>query len=66
MYQDNNQSPDKEKKWREPNRLQNDIKSLRETVIKQQAEIDDLKSTVRKLQNEVRTAVNAFNLRNHG
>ena len=43
-----------------------DIDSLRQQLEEQSREIDSLKRTVRKLQNEVRLAVNTFNLRNHG
>jgi uncharacterized coiled-coil protein SlyX len=42
------------------------VSSLKEQLASQQKEIDTLKRTVRKLQNEVRLAVNTFNLTNRG
>jgi hypothetical protein len=42
------------------------VSSLKEQLASQQKEIDALKRTVRKLQNEVRLAVNTFNLTNRG
>jgi hypothetical protein len=42
------------------------VGSLKEQLAFQQKEIDALKRTVRKLQNEVRLAVNTFNLTNRG
>jgi len=43
-----------------------DIKSLRELVQQQDKELRELRRIVRKLQNEVRLAVNTFNLKNRG
>ena len=43
-----------------------DTDALRQQLEQQSHEIDALKRTVRKLQNELRLAVNTFNLRNHG
>lgn len=42
------------------------IGSLKEQLAFQQKEIDSLKRTVKKLQNEVRVAVNTFNLTRRG
>ena len=42
------------------------VSGLKEQLAFQQKEIDTLKRTVRKLQNEVRLAVNTFNLTNRG
>jgi hypothetical protein len=42
------------------------MSGLKEQLAFQQKEIDALKRTVRKLQNEVRLAVNTFNLTNRG
>ena len=43
-----------------------DLESLRDRVTAQDRELQELRRTVRRLQNEVRLAVNAFNLRQHG
>jgi polyhydroxyalkanoate synthesis regulator phasin len=42
------------------------ISALRTQVEQQSREIESLKKSVRRLQNEIRIAVNAFNLKNHG
>jgi peptidoglycan hydrolase CwlO-like protein len=42
------------------------LKSLQDRIAAQDQELQELRRTVRRLQNEVRSAVNAFNLRNHG
>ena len=42
------------------------IAELREQVVAQQRELDQLKRAIKKLQNEVRVAVNTFNLSRHG
>jgi predicted RNase H-like nuclease (RuvC/YqgF family) len=62
----NTNTTESDKKWHKPNRPEKDISRLNTMVEQQQLEINELKSTVRKLQNEVRVAVNAFNLKNHG
>lgn len=50
-----------------PPLIQNrEIDSLRQQLAEQSREIDSLKRVMRKLQNEVRLAVNNFNLKNHG
>jgi len=46
--------------------LDRDLQSLRDRVTAQDRELQELRRTVRRLQNEVRLAVNAFNLRQHG
>jgi hypothetical protein len=46
--------------------LDRDLQSLRDRVTAQELELQELRRTVRRLQNEVRGAVNAFNLRQHG
>lgn len=66
QYQDsNNKKPRAYTSSSKPTRVEKDLDALKKTIEQQQIEIDQLKSTVRKLQNEVRVAVNAFNLR-HG
>jgi septal ring factor EnvC (AmiA/AmiB activator) len=57
---------DAERKWRPPNQPQKDIATLKETVIQQQKDIDELKSMVQRLKNELRTAVNHFNSKARG
>jgi len=41
-----------------------DLRSLAARVDAQERELQELRHTVRRLQNELRSAVNAFNLRN--
>lgn len=66
QYQDtNNKKPRADTPSSKTTRGGKDLDALKKTIEQQQIEIDQLKSTVRKLQNEVRAAVNAFNLR-HG
>lgn len=48
------------------NILEHDLKKLSERVQQQDDEIRELRRVVKKLQNETRLAVNAFNLKNHG
>jgi HAMP domain-containing protein len=49
-----------------PAATEKDLKHLIDRVSKQDDEIQELKKTVRRLQNELRLAVNTFNIRNHG
>ena len=46
--------------------LERNLKSLTQHVQKQDDELRDLRKIVKKLQNEVRLAVNTFNTKNHG
>jgi hypothetical protein len=49
------------------NQIQNrDLRSLQDRITAQERELQELRRTVRRLQNEIRGAVNAFNLRQHG
>ena len=43
-----------------------DIRDLTSRLEAQEKELTELRQTVRRLQNELRSAVNAFNLRGHG
>jgi tRNA C32,U32 (ribose-2'-O)-methylase TrmJ len=45
--------------------MDRDLRSLSDRVDAQERELQELRHTVRRLQNELRVAVNAFNLR-HG
>jgi hypothetical protein len=45
---------------------QRDLRSLQDRVMAQELELQELRRTVRRLQNEIRHAVNAFNLTRHG
>jgi len=43
-----------------------DLRDLTSRIEAQQKELTELRQTVRRLQNELRSAVNAFNLQRHG
>jgi hypothetical protein len=43
-----------------------DLRALSERIASQDHELQELRQAVRRLQNELRSAVNAFNLRRHG
>ncbi len=43
-----------------------DLRSMQDQILTQQREIADLRRQMRRLQNELRLAVNTFNLKNHG
>ena len=43
-----------------------DLRALSERIAAQDHELQELRQTVRRLQNELRSAVNAFNLRRDG
>jgi len=43
-----------------------DFRDLTSRIEAQQKELTELRQTVRRLQNELRSAVNSFNLRGHG
>lgn len=42
------------------------IRQLQKITQEQQADIQDLRTEIRRLRNELRVAVNAFNQRSHG
>ena len=46
--------------------LERSLKSLSDRVQQQDLEIRELQKILRRLQNEIRTAVNAFNLNRNG
>jgi hypothetical protein len=46
--------------------LDRDLRSLQDRVTAQDRELQELRRAVRRLQNEVRAAVNALNLKRHG
>lgn len=48
------------------NTLERNIKSLEQRVNQQATELQEIEQKLKKLQNEVRAAVNAFNLTNRG
>jgi septal ring factor EnvC (AmiA/AmiB activator) len=43
-----------------------DLRDLASRIEEQQKELTELRQTVRRLQNELRSAVNAFNIQRHG
>jgi polyhydroxyalkanoate synthesis regulator phasin len=43
-----------------------DLRDLTSRLEAQEKELAELQQTVRRLQNELRSAVNSFNLRHHG
>jgi len=43
-----------------------DLRALSERITSQDHELQELRQAVRRLQNELRSAVNAFNLQRHG
>ncbi len=43
-----------------------DLRALSERIADQDRELRELRQTLRKLQNELRSAVNTFNLRRNG
>ena len=51
---------------RESDALENRIRSLTDRVNQQALDIQDLQRILKKLQNEVRVAVNSFNLSRRG
>lgn len=51
---------------RDSNALARDIRSLSDRVQQQDLEIRELQKILRRLQNEIRAAVNAFNLNRNG
>ena len=51
---------------RDSNALENRVKSLSDRVDQQAQDLRELQRVLRRLQNEVRVAVNAFNLKRHG
>jgi septal ring factor EnvC (AmiA/AmiB activator) len=51
---------------KDSNVLEKNIKSLSDRVQQQDDELRELQRTVKKLRNEVRVAVNSFNLKNRG
>jgi CRISPR/Cas system-associated protein Cas10 (large subunit of type III CRISPR-Cas system) len=53
-------------KVRDQNVLEKKINNLTERVQQQDEELRELQRLLKKLQNEVRTAINAFNLKNRG
>lgn len=48
------------------NALEKHLKSIEDRVEKQATELQEMQRALRKLQNEVRVAVNAFNLNRNG
>jgi len=48
------------------NNTDQELRDLRSQVQRQQDEIIELQRTMRKLKNELRVAINAFNLKNNG
>jgi hypothetical protein len=46
--------------------LDRDLRSLQDRVTAQDLELQELRRAVRRLQNEVRGAINSFNLRQRG
>jgi hypothetical protein len=48
------------------NALENRVKNLSDRVEQQADNLREIQRLVRKLQNEVRAAINAFNLKNRG
>ncbi len=51
---------------KDKNSLERELKSLTEHVKQQDDELRELRRTVRRLQTEVRAAVNAFNSKHNG
>lgn len=51
---------------RDSGALENRVRSLTDRVNQQADDIQELRRTLKKLQNEVRVAVNTFNLSRHG
>jgi cell division protein FtsL len=47
-------------------KVSQDIQRLEERILQQEKDITNLQRLVKKLQNEMRTAVNAFNSQKHG
>jgi len=51
---------------RDSDALENRVRSLTDRVEQQAATLRELERSLRRLQNEVRVAVNSFNLGRHG
>lgn len=51
---------------RDSNALEQHIKRLSDRADQQAEDLREIQRAVRRLQNEVRAAVNAFNLKHHG
>jgi len=50
----------------ERNALEQKLESLTDRVQRQDEELKDLRKTIKRLQTDIRSAITAFNLKNHG
>jgi hypothetical protein len=68
QYQNQNDQSNSTKKPVDTKTLQmiKDIQLLRQRIDDQNKDIDNMLQTIKRLQNELRTAVNMFNSKNHG